>query len=192
MYKWLTGGFKNIHNAATQELCCNAQFLFLYESQATKYAFNPCWRLTMNVKKSKPETATEMPTEALEFAQKSVDQAQVAFEKAADVAQDNVQVFEAVASAYKSGVVDFQKKAMEFTQKNMEQAFAFSRKLFSTKEFGEVVSLQQSFVKDQAEAFKTQAGELNEIAVRLSSETAKPLQTSFAKSFKDFGKPFAA
>ena len=146
----------------------------------------------MNVKKSKPETAAEMPTEALEFAQKSVDQAQVAFEKAADVAQDNVQVFEAVASAYKSGVVDFQKKAMEFTQKNMEQAFAFSRKLFSIKEFGEVVSLQQSFVKDQAEAFKSQAGELNEIAVRLSSETTKPLQASFTKTFKDLGKPFAA
>src|SRR5436190_515138 len=123
--------------------------------------------------------ALEMPKEALEFAQKSVDQAQVAFEKVADVAQDNAQVFEAVASAYKSGVVDFQKKAMEFTQKNMEQAFAFSRKLFSAKEFGEAVSLQQSFVKDQAEAFKTQAGELNEIAVRLTNDTAQPLKSSF-------------
>ena len=136
--------------------------------------------------------AIEMPKEALEFAQKSVDQAQVAFEKVADVAQDNAQVFEAVASAYKSGVVDFQKKAMEFTQKNMEQAFAFSRKLFSTKEFGEVVSLQQNFVRDQAEAFKTQAGELNEIAVRLTTEASQPLKSSFEKSVKDFSKSFAA
>ncbi len=139
-----------------------------------------------------PSEALEMPAEALEFAQKSVDQAQVAFDKVKDVAQDNVQVFEAVASAYKSGVVDFQKKAMEFTQKNMEQAFAFSRKLFSTREFGEVVSLQQSFVKDQAEAFKAQAGELNEIAVRLTTEAAQPLKTSFEKSVKDFSKSFAA
>ena len=153
----------------------------------------------MNVKKSKIDAAAEVPAEAVEFAQKSVDQVQVAFEKATDVAekatevaQDNVKVFEAVASAYKSGVVDFQKKAMEFTQKNMEQAFAFSRKLFSTKEFGEVVSLQQNFVKDQAEALKTQAAELNEIAVRLSNETAKPLQNSLTKSFKDFSKSFAA
>jgi len=136
--------------------------------------------------------AIEMPKEALEFAQKSVDQAQVAFEKVADVAQDNAQVFEAVASAYKSGVVDFQKKAMEFTQKNMEQAFAFSRKLFSTKEFSEAVSLQQNFVKEQAEAFKTQAGELNEIAVRLTTETAQPLKSSFEKSVKDFSRSFAA
>jgi phasin len=146
----------------------------------------------MNVKKSKLDAAPEVPAEALEFAQKSVDQAQVAFEKAADVAQDNVQVFETVATAYKSGIVDFQKKAMEFTQKNMEQAFAFSRKLFSAKEFGEVVSLQQNFVKDQAEALKLQAGELNEIAVRLSTETSKPLQNSFTKSVQDLGKSFAA
>jgi phasin len=146
----------------------------------------------MNMKKSKLDAGSEVPAEALEFAHKSVDQAQVAFEKAADVAQDNVQVFETVASAYKSGIVDFQKKAMEFTQKNMEQAFAFSRKLFSAKEFGEVVSLQQNFVKDQAEALKLQAGELNEIAVRLSTETSKPLQNSFTKSVQDLGKSFAA
>ena len=160
----------------------------------------------MNVKKSKieatvetPTEAIEMPTEAVEFAQKSIEQVKVVFEKATDaaekateVAQDNVQVLEAVALAYKSGVVDFQKKAMEFTQKNMEQAFAFSRKLFSTKEFGDVLSLQQNFVKDQAEAFKTQAAELNEIALRLSSETAKPMQNSLTKSFKDFSKSFAA
>jgi phasin len=136
--------------------------------------------------------AVEMPKEALEFAQKSVDQAQVAYEKAAVVAQDNAQVFEAVASAYKTGVVDFQKKAMEFTQKNMEQAFDFSRKLFSTREFGEVVTLQQSFVKDQAETFKAQASELNEIAVRLTTEAAQPLKSSFEKSVKDFSKSFAA
>jgi phasin len=136
--------------------------------------------------------ALETPAEVNEFAQKSVDQAQTVFAKATDVAQDNVQVLDAVASAYKSGVVDFQKKAMEFTQKNMEQAFAFGRKLFSTKEFSEAVTLQQNFVKDQAEAFKTQAGELNDIAMRLTTETAQPLKSSFEKSVKDFSKSFAA
>ena len=146
----------------------------------------------MNMKKSKLDAVPEVPAEALEFAQKSVDQAQVAFEKATGVAHDNVQVFETVANAYKSGIVDFQKKAMEFTQKNMEQAFAFSRKLFSAREFGEVVTLQQSFVKDQAEALKVQAGELNEIAMRLSTEASKPLQNSFTKSVKDLGNSFAA
>lgn len=146
----------------------------------------------MSSKKPKFETAAEVQTEALDFAQKSVDQAQVAFEKASVATQENVAVLDIVATTYKSGVVDFQKKAMEFTNKNMEQAFAFSRKLFAVKEFGDVVSLQQSFVKDQTESFKAQAGELNEIAMRVSAEATKPLKQSFEKSIQTFSKSFAA
>ena len=146
----------------------------------------------MSSKKPKFETAAEVQTEALDFAQKSVDQAQVAFEKASVATQENVAVLDTVATTYKSGVVDFQKKAMEFTNKNMEQAFAFSRKLFAVKEFGDVVSLQQSFVKDQTESFKAQASELNEIAMRVSAEATKPLKESFEKSIQTFSKSFAA
>jgi hypothetical protein len=40
MYKWLIKGIKSAHNAAMQELCCNAQFLFLYGIQATSRAVN--------------------------------------------------------------------------------------------------------------------------------------------------------
>lgn len=150
----------------------------------------------MSSKKSKTYAASEIEVEAQEFAEKTLDQVQTAVETATetvqDIAQDNVHVLEVVATAYKSGLADFQKKTMEFTQKNMEQAFAFGRNLFSAKEINELVSLQQNFVRDQAEAFKSQAGELNEIAVRLSSETTKPLQESLTKSFQGFGKSFAA
>ncbi len=146
----------------------------------------------MNNKKTRMDTAADMQVEAQDFAQKSVDQAQKAFEKVTDAAHDNAQVLEAATSAYNSGVVDLHKKAMEFTQKNMEQAFAFSRSLFSVKEFNEAISLQQSFVKEQAEVLKSQATELSEIAVRLSTEAAKPLQDSVKKSFEGFSKSFAA
>lgn len=161
-------------------------------SPTNHYPPHPIWRLTMSNKKSKLDTAADLQVEARDFAQKSVDQAQKAFENATHVAHDNAQVLEAVTSAYSSGVVDFQKKAVEFTQKNMEQAFAFSRSLFSVKEFNEAISLQQSFLKDQTEVMKSQATELSEIAVRLSSEAAKPLQDSIKKSFEGFSKSFAA
>ena len=146
----------------------------------------------MSAKKPKYENTAEVQTEAVDFAQKSVDQVQVAFEKASVATRENVSVLDTVATTYKSGVVDFQKKAMEFANKNMEQAFAFSRKLFAVKEFGEVVSLQQNFVAEQAESFKAQAGELNEIALRVSAEATKPLTESFEKSLQTFTKSFAA
>jgi phasin family protein len=146
----------------------------------------------MSAKKPKFANAAEDQTEAVDFAQKSVDQAQVAFEKASVATQENVGVLDTATITYKSGMVDFQKKAMEFANTNMEQAFAFSRKLFAVKEFGDVVSLQQSFVTEQAESFKAQAGELNEIALRVSAEAAKPLTQSFEKSLQTFSKSFAA
>jgi hypothetical protein len=42
MYNWLTQGINSAHNAAMQELCCNAPFLFLYGFQATYRAVNQC------------------------------------------------------------------------------------------------------------------------------------------------------
>jgi hypothetical protein len=42
MYNWLTQGINSVHDAALQELCCIAPFLFLYETQATDRAVNQC------------------------------------------------------------------------------------------------------------------------------------------------------
>ena len=77
----------------------------------------------MSSKKPKFPNTAEMPTEVLDFAQKSVDQAQVAFKKASTATQENVSVLDTVASTYKSGVVDFQKKAMEFYQQEHGTGF---------------------------------------------------------------------
>jgi phasin len=146
----------------------------------------------MSNKKSKPAFVPEMTTEAVDFAQKTVDNAQVAYNKVSANAHENVQVLDNVATTYKSGVVDFQKKAMEFANANIEQAFAFSRKFFAVKEFDEVLTLQQGFFKSQAEMFKNQTNELNDIAMRVSTEATKPLKESFEKSVQAFSKSFAA
>ena len=50
-------------------------------------------------KKARIEMPNEIPADAAAYAQKSVDQAQAAFEKANDLAHSNAQVFDAAASA---------------------------------------------------------------------------------------------
>ena len=67
---------------------------------------------------------------SLAFAQKTLDQAQGAFEKVSEVAHGNVQLFDAAANAYKNRVTDIQLKSMEFVQLNINSGFAFARKLF--------------------------------------------------------------
>ena len=146
----------------------------------------------MSTKKAKPEMTTEMPAEMAAFAQKSVDQAQAAFEKVSEVAHSNVQMFDAAANAYKNRVTDIQLKAMEFAQLNVNAGFAFARKLFAVKEPTEVFTLQQAFVKEQAEAVQRQISEMNELSVALAKEAIKPVQETMTKSFSDLTKAVAA
>jgi phasin len=145
----------------------------------------------MSSKKAKPEMNTEIPAEVSAFAQKSVDQAQAAFEKVNEIAHSNVQMFDAAANAYKNRFTDIQLKAMEFAQLNVNAGFAFARKLFSSKEPTEFFSLQQSFLKEQAETLQRQATELNELSVALAKESLKPVQESVTKTFSGFTKAAA-
>lgn len=160
----------------------------------------------MSSKKAKPEMNTsntsnrntssamntEIPADVSNLALKSVDQAQAAFEKATEVAHSNVQMFDAAGSAYKARVTDIQLKTMEFAQLNVNAGFAFARKFFAVKQPAEMFSLQQTFMKEQAETMQRQMSELNELSVTLAKEAIKPVQESMTKSFSGFSKNLAA
>ena len=139
------------------------------------------------------ETAkVEVPAEVAQFAQKSVDQAQAAFDKASDLAHSNMQYFDAAAGAFKARAADIQLKAMEIAQINMNSAFTFVRKAFAVKDPTEFASLHQEFARDQFTAFSRQASELNELTVLLAQETVKPVQDGVLKSFGNLSKAVAA
>jgi hypothetical protein len=140
-------------------------------------------------KKAKIEAAAG---DAADFATTSVDQAQIAFDKAADLAQDNFQTIDAATSAFKSRAIDLQMKSVEIAQANMGAAFAFARQAFSVKDPSSFFQLNQDFARNQAQAFQKQAAELNELTVALAKETFKPMQDGLTKSFGAYSKTFAA
>ncbi|MEI7598511.1 MAG: TIGR01841 family phasin [Aestuariivirga sp.] len=150
----------------------------------------------MSTKTAKPEMTNETVTKATEqvaeqvasFAQKTLDQAQGAFEKVSEVAHGNVQLMDAAANAYKNRVTDIQLKSMEFVQLNINSGFAFARKFFSVRDPSEVMNLQQSFLKEQAETLQRQASELSELSVALAKESLKPVQDQMSKSFATLSK----
>ncbi len=147
----------------------------------------------MSSKKAKPEMSTETTTPDMSvYAQKSVDQAQAAFERVTEVAHGNVQMMDAAANAYKNRVTDIQLKTMEFAQLNVNAGFAFTRKLFAAKDPSEALTLQQAFMKEQAETLQRQASELGELSMTLAKESLKPIQETMTKSFAGFSKSVAA
>src|SRR5262245_36714331 len=139
------------------------------------------------------ETASvEVPPQVADFAQKSVDQVQAAFDKASDLAHSNMQYFDAAAGAFKARAADIQLKAMEVAQINMNSAFTFVRKAFAVKDPTEFAALHQNFARDQFAALSRQASELNELAMLLAQETVKPMQDGVLRSFGDLSKAVAA
>ena len=146
----------------------------------------------MTTKKAKPELHSEAQAQVASFAQKTVDQAQAAFEKVSDVAHSNVQLMDEAANAYKNRVTDIQLKTMEFAQLNLNAGFAFARKLVAVRDPAEAMNLQQSFFKEQAEALQRQASELGELSVTLAKEAMKPIQDTMTKSFAGLSKATAA
>ena len=145
----------------------------------------------MSTKKLKTETV-EVQKDVTTIAQKSVDQAQAAFEKASEVAHSNIQALDAAAGAFKSRAVDLQMKTMEIAQNNINAGFGFIRKAMSVKDPSEFVALHQEFARDQFSVFSRQVSEINELSLQLAKETSKPVQDGVMKSFGDFSKSFAA
>jgi hypothetical protein len=143
-------------------------------------------------KKTKIEAQIELPERVTGFAQQSVDRAQAAFEQVSDAVHGNVQVFDAAASAFKSCATELQMKAIEIAQANVNAVFAFTRKAFAAKDVNELVSLNQDFVRDQAQTLTRQAGEINALSLQLAKETVKPWQDSMTKSFGDYTKMITA
>jgi hypothetical protein len=133
----------------------------------------------------------EMPHEVADFAQKSVDRAQAAFDKASDLAHSNMQYFDAAAGAFKARAADIQLKTMEIAQINMNSAFSFARKTFAAKDPAEFAALQREFLSHQFAAFSRQTSELGELTVLLAQDTAKPVQDGVLKSFGNLSKAVA-
>ncbi len=146
----------------------------------------------MTTKKTKPELHSEAQAQVSSFAQKTVDQAQAAFEQVSDVAHSNVQLFDEAANAYKNRMTDIQLKTMEFAQLNLNSGFAFARKFFAVRDPSEAVSLQQAFFKEQAETLQRQATELSELSVALAKDSMKPVQETMTRSFAGLSKAIAA
>jgi hypothetical protein len=138
------------------------------------------------------QLGAEVTSAATDFATKSFDQAEAAFNKAGEVAHQNVQVFDAAASAFKNRAADLQMKAMEIAQANVNSAFAFARKAVAVKAPTDLVALNQEFAKTQMEAFSKQAAEMNELFLALAKETARPMQEGMTRTWGNFGKTFAA
>ncbi len=115
----------------------------------------------------------QVPESMREMAQTSVAQARRALEEFLEAAQRTASEMEGRAAAVQAGARDINRKAVGFAEENIRTALDFAERLVRAKDMLEFVSLQQEFLRTQAERFRSQMQELGEATRQSTSAAAK-------------------
>ena len=108
----------------------------------------------------------EIPAEMRVFAEQSMEQAKLAFEKFISAAHDTVNTLEGRAKSAQAGAKDVREKAMAYAEENVGNAFAFAQRVVQAKDMNDLMKLQADFIKTQMQVLTDQAKELGETATK--------------------------
>ena len=117
----------------------------------------------------------EIPMEMRAVAERSVDQAKLAFTNYIRAAQEAISTFEQWVKASQVGAQGISKKAMSFAERNVLSAFEFAQRIVQAKDIDEFIRMQTEFVRSQIQILSEQVKDLGETATKTAKESVKEL-----------------
>src|SRR5262245_64586290 len=119
----------------------------------------------------------EISAEMRAFAERSFEQAKLAFDKFMEAAQSTMNTFDGQSKVAQAGAKEVSEKIMSFAEQNVANAFDYAQKLVQAQDPQALMTLHNEFVRAQMQALTEQARELGEVASKAandSANTAKP------------------
>ena len=123
------------------------------------------------------------------MAERSVEQAKLAFNNYIQAAQEAVSTFEQWGKASQVGAQGISKKAISFAERNVLSAFEFAQRIVQAKDIQELVRMQTEFVQSQIRVLSEQVKDLGEtstkaaeIATNTAMESVKDLSETATKA----------
>ena len=116
----------------------------------------------------------EIPTEMLAFAERSLEQAKLAFDKFMDAAQSTMSTFESQTNVAQVGARELTEKIREFAEQNVAAVFDHAQKLVQAKDAQALLTLHGEFIQSQMQVLGEQARALAEVSSKAAVDTAKP------------------
>ena len=136
-----------------------------------------------------------IPRELRTVAERSVEQAKLAFNNYTQATEEAVSTFEQWVEANQASAQNIRKKALRFAKRNVFSAFDFAQKLVQAKDIDELIGLQSEFLQSQMQVLGEQVKELGEAATVSVTESVKGLGESATKAaiknMKDLGEAAA-
>jgi phasin len=118
-------------------------------------------------------TNFEISAEMRAFAEKSVEQAKLAFESFVSAAQHAVSTAENQAANVRTGAKEAGELAMRMAEHNIASSFEFAQRLLRAKDPQEVTALHTDYVKSQIAALTDQAKELSKQMAKMVGPSGK-------------------
>jgi phasin len=116
----------------------------------------------------------EVPADMRVMAEKSVEQARVAFNTFMTAAQEAAATFEGQAKAAQAGAKEISAKALTYAERNVANTFAFADRIVRAKDAHEFVRLQTEFMQAQMKELAEQAKDLGESASKMAMKSVPP------------------
>ena len=128
-----------------------------------------------NSSRRRPTMASpEIPAEMSAFAERSLEQAKLAFDKFMDAAQSTMNTFEGQSKVAQAATKEVAQKIKDFTEQNVNMTFDHARKLVQAKDPQTLLTLHGEFIQSQMQVLTEQARVLGEISSKAAMDTSKP------------------
>ena len=118
----------------------------------------------------------EVPNEMRAVAERSVQQAKLAFNNYLQATQETVSTLEERVTASRAGAQDISKKAMTFAERNVLSAFEFAQRIVQAKDIQDLVRILTEFLQSQMQVLSEQLKELGDTAAKTAMDSAKSHQ----------------
>jgi phasin len=115
----------------------------------------------------------EVPNEMRAVAERSVQQAKLAFNNYLQATQETVSTLEERVTASRAGAQDISKKAMTFAERNVLSAFEFAQRIVQAKDIQDLVRILTEFLQSQMQVLSEQLKELGDTAAKTAMDSVK-------------------
>jgi hypothetical protein len=129
-----------------------------------------------------PTQQLEIPCEMRVVAERSVEQAKLAFDNYIQVIEDTASTFEERVEASQVGPQDISKMAMNFALRDTISAFEFAQKIIQARNIGEFIRFLAEFINLQLQVLSEQLKDLGETFSKATMDSIKILKMGDASS----------
>lgn len=138
------------------------------------------------------ETVEKAVAATKEHVEKASDAALKGYDELAALNKDNMDAFVKAANIMSKGVEDLGKAYWAFAQSSVETGVEASKALLGARTINDVVDIQTDLVRSSVDTAIAEGTKLTEMAIKVTNESAAPLQQRYTAAVEKAMKPIAA